>query len=81
MSEIFGMIDIEAIEKLADIVSSKELSELTLADGEKTITLKGRKVSFEPAPAKVLHEIGSSEEIAVSDNKEIQSGNIVLNII
>ena len=43
MSEIFGIVDTEIIEKLADIINRKELSELTIADGDKTITLKGRK--------------------------------------
>ena len=37
MSEIFGMVEIETIEKLADIVNSKELSEITIVDGGKTI--------------------------------------------
>ena len=52
MSEIFGMVDIETIEKLADIINKKELSELTIADGEKTITLKGKKM-MPPPPAAV----------------------------
>ena len=43
MSEIFGMIDLETIEKLAGIVSKNELSELSLSDGDKTITVKGKK--------------------------------------
>ena len=43
MSEIFGMIDLETIEKLAGIVSKNELSELSLSAGDKTITVKGKK--------------------------------------
>ncbi|MCR4862485.1 MAG: acetyl-CoA carboxylase biotin carboxyl carrier protein [Ruminococcus sp.] len=56
MDKIYDQFDIETIEKLADIVNSKELSELTLTDGDKTITLKGKKlipappVPFVPAP-------------------------------
>lgn len=43
MEKIYGQIDLETIEKLADIINRKELSELTIANGEKSITLKGRK--------------------------------------
>ncbi|MBP1533218.1 MAG: acetyl-CoA carboxylase biotin carboxyl carrier protein [Ruminococcus sp.] len=49
MSEkIYGQFDLETIEKLADIVNDKELSEITLSDGDKTITVKGKK--FIPVP-------------------------------
>ena len=43
MSQILDMVDIETIEKLADIINKKELSELTIADGERTITIKGKR--------------------------------------
>ena len=44
MSEkIYNMVDLETIEKLADIVSAKDLGEITIADGEKTITVTGKK--------------------------------------
>ncbi len=44
MSEkIYNMVDIETVSKLADLVSEKELSEITIADGEKSITIKGKK--------------------------------------
>ncbi|WP_294754421.1 acetyl-CoA carboxylase biotin carboxyl carrier protein [uncultured Ruminococcus sp.] len=43
MEKIYGQIDLETIEKLADIINRKELSELTIANGEKSITIKGRK--------------------------------------
>ena len=44
MSEkIYNMVDLETIEKLADIVSAKDLGEITIADGEKTITVEGKK--------------------------------------
>ena len=36
MEKIYGQFDIETIEKLADIVGNKELSELTLTDGDKS---------------------------------------------
>ena len=51
MSQILDMVDIETIEKLADIINKKELSELTIADGERTITIKGKRpVPPPPAP-------------------------------
>ena len=51
MSEkIYNMVDLETIEKLADIVSAKDLGEITIADGEKTITVKGKKCPPPMAP-------------------------------
>ena len=53
MSEkIYNMVDLETIEKLADIVAAKELGEITIADGEKYITVKGKKC-LPPAGASV----------------------------
>lgn len=43
MSKIFDMIDVEVLEELADIVNKKDLGEITIADGEKTVTVKGKK--------------------------------------
>lgn len=44
MSEkIYNMVELETIEKLADIVTKKDLEEITVVDGEKAITIKGRK--------------------------------------
>ena len=43
MDKIYGQFDIDTIEKLADIINRKELSELTISDGDKTITIKGKK--------------------------------------
>lgn len=51
MSQILDMVDIETIEKLADIINKKELSELTVTDGEKTITIKGKRPVPPPPPA------------------------------
>ena len=51
MSEkIHGQFDLETIEKLADIINAKELSELTITDGGTTITIKGKR----PAPVPAL---------------------------
>ena len=52
MEKIYGQIDLETIEKLADIINRKELSELTISNGEKSITLKGKKfIPPMPVPA------------------------------
>jgi len=53
MSEVFG-INIDIISKLADIANEKELSEITLSDGEKTITVKGRKCTPPPPPVQSM---------------------------
>lgn len=59
MSEkIYGQFDLETIEKLADIVNSKELSELTIVDGDKTITVKGRKCPPPPAQPPMMPPMG-----------------------
>lgn len=50
MSEIFDIIDAEIIEKLADIVNTKELSEITITSGDKTVSVKGRKCIPAPPP-------------------------------
>ena len=52
MEKIYGQIDLETIEKLADIINRKELSELAISNGEKSITLKGKKfIPPMPVPA------------------------------
>lgn len=57
MSEkIYNMIELETIEKLADIVTSKDLGEITIVDGEKAVTIKGRKCP--PPPAGGMPPIG-----------------------
>jgi acetyl-CoA carboxylase biotin carboxyl carrier protein len=59
MSEkIYGQFDLETLEKLADIVNNKELSELTLADGDKTITIKGKRCVPAPAPMPMMPPMG-----------------------
>lgn len=43
MSDKIYDFDLETIAKLADIVKEKELGEITISTGEKSITVKGRK--------------------------------------
>ena len=52
MEKIYGQFDIETIEKIADIVEEKELSEITLTDGDKSITIKGKRI-MPPPPAPI----------------------------
>ncbi|SEK58641.1 acetyl-CoA carboxylase biotin carboxyl carrier protein [Ruminococcus albus] len=60
MSEkIYGQFDLETIEKLADIINAKELSELTITDGDKTITLKGKRNIPAPAPMPMMPPMGA----------------------
>ncbi|MDE6672147.1 MAG: acetyl-CoA carboxylase biotin carboxyl carrier protein [Ruminococcus sp.] len=82
MSEIYK-IDIETIEKLAGIVSSNELSEITVRDGDKSITIKGKKIPSAPpvmpmpvgmsVPAPVVN----APEVPVKAETETFSGNVV----
>ncbi len=82
MSEIFGMVEIETIEKLADIVNSKELSEITIVDGGKTITVKGKKCP--PPPPMIMPSVGApaaapspAQEAAPAKTAEKIEGSIV----
>lgn len=80
MSEIYN-INIETIEKLAGIVSSNELSEITVRDGEKSITIKGRKCPPPPPPVMPVSMGMSASAPAVSapveTKSEVISGNVV----
>ncbi|MCM1006632.1 MAG: acetyl-CoA carboxylase biotin carboxyl carrier protein [Ruminococcus flavefaciens] len=84
MEKIYDQFDLETIEKLAGIVSSKELSELTISDGDKTITIKGKKCP-PPAPAAMSFPVmgnaaaaaAPSAETNASANNEAVDGNIV----
>ena len=73
MSEkIYNMVDLETIEKLADIVSAKDLGEITIADGEKTITVKGKKcpppMRYWGEPIPIIHwEDGTSTAVPESE--------------
>ena len=45
-NKIYGQIDIQTIEKLADIVSSRELSEITISSNGDTITIKAKRLRY-----------------------------------
>ncbi|MDE6426281.1 MAG: acetyl-CoA carboxylase biotin carboxyl carrier protein [Ruminococcus sp.] len=79
MNEIYS-IDIETIEKLAGIVSRNELSEITVCDGEKSVTIKGKKCP--PPPPAMSVPMGISVPApAVSappeEKTETINGNVV----
>lgn len=48
--KIYGQLDIETIERLADIINDKELSEITIVDGDTEITIKGKRPQPCPPP-------------------------------
>ncbi len=84
MEKIYGQIDLETIEKLADIINKKELSELTIASGENTITLKGKKAVPMPmpvvaaaAPAQTAVSVESALSASEASMAEEVSGKIV----
>ena len=86
MSEkIYNMVDLETIEKLADIVAAKELGEITIADGEKYITVKGKKcpppmlMPSAGAPVAASPAVSSQDQppfVQVGDT--VKKGDVVL---
>lgn len=81
MSGIFDITDTETIEKLADIVCSRELSEITITDSGKTITIKGKKCIMPPppavqAPAAVIPAAAPAPVPAAKKNEDL-GGNII----
>lgn len=81
MDKIYGQIDLDTIEKLADIINRKELSELTIANGDNTITLKGRKcpppMPFMQAPVHSAAPVESTLAESEASMAEEISGKIV----
>lgn len=49
MSKIFDIIDVEEVEKLADIVNKNDLGELTVSYEGKSVTVKGKKLAPPPS--------------------------------
>ncbi len=86
MEKIWGSFDLSMIEKLADMVSEKELSEISLTDGDKNITIKGRKcpppppIAAMPVPALTAPLQGAAPAAAAAAGDTPASdmeGNIV----
>lgn len=87
MEKIYGSFDLETIEKLADIVRDKKLYEITISDGDKSITVKGEKCPpppmppmpmIQPAPATTAPQPSVT---AAAPAKETQSEEVSGNIV
>lgn len=86
-NKIYNLYDIETIGALADIVKKNELSELTLVDGGKSITLKGKKCPPPPhhpsmppmgmAPMVNVTAAAAAETAPAQDKAPEFSGNVV----
>lgn len=50
MEKLFGQFDPELLEQLARILRDNDLGELTLEDGDKKLTITGKKPAPMPAP-------------------------------
>ena len=50
MEKLFGQFDPELLEQLARILRDNDLGELTLEDGDKKLTIKGKKPPPQPPP-------------------------------
>jgi acetyl-CoA carboxylase biotin carboxyl carrier protein len=80
MNEIFGITDLETISRLSDIINDKELSEITISNGENSITIKGRRSIPAPPPIMGMPPVPPVSEAApapAAPAKEESSGNIV----
>ncbi len=81
-NKILGSFDLDTISRLADIVHERELSEITVADGDKVLTIKGKKlVSPAPAlqtaaaPAVSVTAVAAADNTSAGNKKD--SGNVV----
>lgn len=78
MSEkIYNTVEIETIEKLADIVTKKDLGEITIVDGGKTITIKGRKCPPPPMMNIPAAAAASQQPANNPDKTAAYDGNVV----
>jgi len=84
MNEILGITDLETIGRLSDIINDKELSEITISNGDNTITIKGRKAVPAPPPMMSMPPFPPMNAPAPAPSpqaqapaKEENSGNIV----
>lgn len=86
-NKIYNLYDIETIGALAEIVKKNELSEITLVDGGKSITIKGKKCPPPPhnmpvpmggmqPMVNVTAAAATSTEIAAKADDSIK-GNVV----
>lgn len=83
MNEIFGMTDLDTISSLADIINAKELSEITITEGGRTITIKGKKcvpaphIPMPPMPPMNAAPVPQEQAAPAPVKDEANGGNIV----
>ena len=87
MDKIYGQFDLDTIEKLAAIINDNELSELTISDGDKSITIKGKKcpppmpmpmpMMTEAAPVQASIPVENTLSASEASMAEEVSGKIV----
>lgn len=81
------MVKIEFIQQLAELVKEKDLGEITVADGEEVVTIKGKKCPPPPpmgvpmgmpagAPLAQVSVMQQSAEVSAS-SAAVPSGNVV----
>lgn len=75
------MVKIEFIQQLAELVKEKDLGEITVADGEEVVTIKGKKCPPPPpmgAPMgmPMAAPVQQTAEVPVSSGS-VTSGNVV----
>jgi len=63
MDKIYDQFELETIEKLAKLVSANELSEITIEDGDRKITVKGKKCP-PPPPAMAMPFMAPAQQSA-----------------
>lgn len=64
MDKIYDQFELETIEKLAKLVSANELSEITIEDGDRKITVKGKKCP--PPPAMAMPFMAPAQQTALA---------------
>lgn len=84
MDKIYGQFEFETIEKLAKLVSENELSEITVEDGDRKITVKGKK--FTPPPAMMpfaapVQQAATAAPVQADREEAQTSGNVSGNAV
>lgn len=81
MEKLFGKVEIETIEKLAEIVSSKELGGITVEVENCRITVKGKKNAVLPPPMPMQAAAPGIrppvQEASAPVKEDIPQGNVV----
>lgn len=84
MDKIYGQFELETIEKLAKLVSENELSEITVEDGDRKITVKGKKSTPPPAMmpfAAPVQQAAAAASVQVVGEEAQTSGGVSGNAV